>query len=241
MEKSNAAPLFLAGAVALAGLFVGMGFERGRRAEPFVEVKGLAERAVTADVALWPLRYSAAANELSTAQQALSRSTSEVLAFLARHGLDSNSVQVRELDVFDANANRYQTNRDGPRFIIQQTVMVRSNSPDVVLAASQKVGELVTAGVVLSSGGEYGISGGPTFLFTRLNELKPEMIAEATANAREAAEQFARDSRTSLGKIRFANQGLFVILARDPAPGVNEANQIEKTVRVVSTVQYLLR
>jgi hypothetical protein len=108
------------------------------------------------------------------------------------------------------------------------------------MAASQRVSELVAGGVVLSSSGEYGV-GGPTFIFTRLNQLKPAMVAEATANAREAAQQFAADSRTGLGGIRQANQGVFVILPRDQAPGVNESGQMQKVVRVVSTVQYFLR
>ena len=86
---------------------------------------------------------------------------------------------------------------------------------------------------------EYG--GGPTFIFTGLNDLKPKMIAEATARAREAAAQFAADSRTSLGAIRQANQGIFEILPRDQAPGISQESQIVKTVRVVSTVEYLLR
>jgi hypothetical protein len=94
--------------------------------------------------------------------------------------------------------------------------------------------------VVLSSSGEYGI-GGPTFVFTRLNELKPSMVKAATANARAAAGQFAADSRTDLGGIRHANQGVFVILPRDQAPGVNEGAQLQKIVRVVSTVQYFLK
>jgi len=118
--------------------------------------------------------------------------------------------------------------------------MVRSGKPDVVLAASQRVSELVGAGVVLSSSGDYGI-GGPTFIFTRLNQLKPSMVKEATANARAAAEQFAADSRSDLGSIRQASQGIFVILPRDQAPGVNEGAQLQKIVRVVSTVQYFLR
>ena len=96
------------------------------------------------------------------------------------------------------------------------------------------------AGVVLQQSGDYGM-GGPTYVFTKLNALKPDMIATATANARVAAEQFARDSRTELGQIRQANQGVFVILPRDQAPGVQEGSQLNKTVRVVSTVQYFLR
>jgi hypothetical protein len=224
----------------LGGWLIGDGFARGRASDRYVEVKGLAEREVTADLALWPLRYVSTGDDLGAAQAQITRSTRQVLAFLTRHGIDTTSVQLQALEVSDAFANRFPGERAGPRYVIQQTVMVRSKSPAVVMAASQKVSELVGEGVVLSSSGEYGV-GGPTFIFTRLNQLKPPMVKEATGNARAAAEQFAADSRSELGSIRQANQGVFVILPRDQAPGVNEGGQLEKVVRVVSTVQYFLR
>jgi hypothetical protein len=91
--------------------------------------------------------------------------------------------------------------------------------------------------VISAEGGPQG----PFYLFTRLNDIKPDMIADATKNARAAAEQFAKDSEASLGSIRQASQGLFQILPRDAAPGQMEEKQVMKTVRVVSTVDYLLR
>lgn len=224
----------------LAGWFVGNGFARGRTSDRFVEVKGLAEREVMADLALWPLRYVATGDDLGVAQAGITRSTRQVLAFLARHSIDTSAVQLQALEVSDAFANRFPGERGGPRFVIQQTVMVRSSNPEVVMAASQQVSALVGAGVVLSASGGYGL-GGPTFGFTRLNQLKPSMVAEATANARAAAEQFAKDSRSGLGEIRRANQGVFVILPRDQAPGINESGQLQKIVRLVSTVQYALQ
>ncbi|MDQ2943892.1 MAG: SIMPL domain-containing protein, partial [Candidatus Dormibacteraeota bacterium] len=117
-----------------------------------------------------------------------------------------------------------------------------SEHPDLVLAASQQIGELAAIGVVVPSGPDFrGPGGGPTFVFTGLNKLKPQMIADATARAREAAEQFARDSHSDLGGIRQANQGVFEILPRDQAPGIAAESQINKTVRVVSTVEYFLK
>lgn len=239
-DRSIVSALLLALGLALAGLFIGHGFASGRARDRYVEVKGLAEREVTADLALWPLRYVSTGDDLSVAQGQISRNTRQVFAFLSKHGIDTASIQLQGLEVSDAYANRFPGERGGPRFVIQQTVMVRSGKPEVVMAASQRVRELVGAGVVLSSSGEYGI-GGPTFLFTRLNELKPSMVKEATANARAAAEQFAADSRSDLAGIRQANQGVFVILPRDQAPGVNEGAQLQKIVRVVSTVQYFLK
>jgi uncharacterized protein len=239
-DRTTLSAVILAVGLAVGGWFVGNGFARGRATDRYVEVKGLAEREVGADLALWPLRFVSTDDDLGVAQAQITRATREVYGFLARHGIDTSAVQLQALEVSDAFANRFQGERGGPRFVIQQTVMVRSDQPRTVMAASQRVSELVKAGVVLSSSGEYGI-GGPTFVFTGLNRLKPAMVAEATANARQAAEQFGADSKSRLGDIRQANQGVFVILPRDQAPGVNESGQIQKIVRLVSTVQYTLR
>lgn len=232
--------LLVALGIAVAGLAVGRGFATGRATDRFVEVKGLAEQNVEADLALWPLRFVATGNDLATAQAQVERFGAQVMTFLARNGIDTTGAERQNLEVSDALANRYNQNQGGPRFIIQQTLMVRSDKPKIVLAASQRVSELVSSGVVLQQSGDFGM-GGPTFVFTGLNALKPDMIATATANARVAAEQFARDSDTSLGDIRMANQGVFMILPRDQAPGAQEGSQLNKTVRVVSTVQYFLR
>jgi hypothetical protein len=142
--------------------------------------------------------------------------------------------------VVDAVANPYQARPAASRFAVVRTVTVRSEDPRRVERASSDLGALVEAGVVLVSGREYG-PGGPTYVYRGLNGIKPEMIAAATARAREAAREFARDSGSRLGGIRRANQGVFVILPRDPAPGVAESNRIEKRVRVVTTVEYYLR
>jgi hypothetical protein len=233
--------LVLAASLALAGWFVGSGFARGRSADRFVTVKGVAEREVKADLALWPLRVVASNDDLGRAYASLQESMGKMRAFLAREGIDLADSEVQSFSVTDANAQQFG---GGPgerdRFVIQQTLVVRSRDPEKLRAVSGKVSELVGAGVVLSSGAEYG-AGGPIFIFSGLNELKPAMIAEATGRAREAAQQFAKDSHSALGGIRRANQGLFEILPRDPTPGASESNQLRKIVRVVTTVDYLLQ
>src|SRR6185503_18624830 len=173
-------------------------------------------------------------DDLARAHAQIQSSVGKIRTFLLAHQLDTAQAELQEFSVSDAATNQYGPREGaGSRYVIRQTVVVRSLKPDLVLAASQRVGELVSAGVVLSSGGEYG-SGGPTFVFTGLNKLKPEMIGEATARARESAEKFARDSHSDIGGIRTANQGIFEILPRDQAQGISEASQIMKTVRVVT-------
>lgn len=238
-RQGIAAALLVALGVAAAGWFVGHGFQRGRSQDRFVTVKGVSERNVEADLALWPLQFVAADNDLSRAQSRLDESIRATIEFLDRQGLDTAGTQLQGLRVTDVLANPYQQQRAVNRFVVAQTLVLRSDQPRAVLAASERIGELVEAGVVLSSGADYGTIG-PTFLFKGLNDIKPEMIAEATSRAREAAEQFAADSRSRIAGIRRANQGVFVILARDRAPGLSEPSQLEKTVRVVSTVEYFL-
>jgi hypothetical protein len=239
-------PLVLGIAIVAAGWFVAQGIRDIRTADRFVTVKGVSERDATADLALWPIQLAVPDADLAAAQSRVNQNVTKVIAFLRANGIDSSEVELQGLRVTDTYANPYNpAGRQGPRFVIQQTVMVRSEEPEVVRAASQKVGDLVNAGVVLSSGPEWG-PGGPSYVFRRLNDLKPSMIAEATAEARKAAEQFAKDSKSRLGGIHRANQGVFVILPRDAAensggPGMSEQSQITKTIRVVTTVEYLLR
>jgi hypothetical protein len=229
--------IVLAIGVALAGWLVGRGFEKGRTADRWVTVKGLSEREVASDAVFWPLRYVATNDDLSAAQSTIEGSRRKVLEFLAEYGIPADAVEVQNLEVTDVLANPYG-NRDGGgggRYIIAQTLMVGTDDVDAVRGASQAVGDLVDAGVVL--GGNWQ---GPTYLFRGLNDLKPEMIAEATASAREAAEKFAADSGARLGGIRRANQGVFQILPRDRVPGISQESQPWKIVRVVSTIDYLL-
>lgn len=208
-----------------------------RTGDRYVTVKGVAEREVSADLALWPIRFVATGGSLSEAQDQARDSRNAIMAFLKLQAISDDSVELQSLDVTDTRANPYQDNSE-QKFIINQTLMVRSTDIEKIRQAAQGVSELVDSGVILSS--DYS-SGSPTYLFNRLNEIKPEMIAEATASAREAASQFAKDAKTELGDLRRANQGVFQILARDQAPGVSQQQQPNKKVRVVSTVEYYLR
>jgi hypothetical protein len=228
--------LVLAAGAALAGWFVGEGFRLGRQEERWVSVKGIAEREAKADLVLWPLRFVATGDELSAVQAKSRQDADAVRRFLTGAGVPAEAIEVQGIEVTDVLANAYRSGPADTRFIVAQTLMVRSTDVDRLAAVSQRVGELVDAGVVLSSEG----GGGPYYLFTKLNDVKPAMIAEATKRAREGAEQFAADSGSRVGGIRRASQGLFQILARDDTPGVTEQRQVAKTVRVVTTIDYLL-
>ncbi len=226
----------LAVGIAAGGYLAGLGVLRARTNDRTVLVRGLSEREAKADLAIWPLRLIVADDDLARANATLERNVAQTRSFLATQGLTGteSEVTLQEFSVQDNRANGYQA---GSRYVIRQTLVVRSTKIELVQSASQRVPELVKDGVVLSSGQEYG-GGGPTFVFTGLSDMKPAMIAEATARAREGAEQFATDSRSTLTGIRRASQGLFEILPRDQAQGISEASQITKRIRVVTTVEY---
>ncbi|SFL84066.1 SIMPL domain-containing protein [Marinobacter zhejiangensis] len=229
--------LILAIATVLSSALIMEGLMSLRTSDRFVTVKGVAEREVQADLALWPLRFVATGDTLQQAQESARASREAIMAFLQLQAIDSEAVELQRLDVTDTRANPYQNQSGAQRFIVSQTLMVRSGDITKIQQAAQGVSELVDSGVVLSA--DYGPSG-PTYLFSDLNSIKPEMIAEATSAAREAASQFAQDADTTLAGIRRANQGVFQILPRDQAPGVSEGQQPIKTVRVVATVEYYL-
>jgi hypothetical protein len=218
-RHSIIAAMLLAVGFATGGWFVGHGFVTARMGDRFVTVKGISERDVKADLAIWSVRIVTTDNDLPNAQRRITEDVSRVRDFFVRHGIAADQAE---------------------RYVVRQTVTVRLDNPETVLEASRQSGELVAAGVVLAADEGYGRGGGPRFLFTHLNDVKPQMIQEATARAREAALKFAEDSNSTLGGIRQASQGVFEILPRNQVPGVDEATQILKTVRVVSTVQYFL-
>ncbi|WP_142849751.1 SIMPL domain-containing protein [Telmatospirillum sp. J64-1] len=231
--------LVLSGGIAFAGWQLSQGLERVRTADRYVSVKGLAERDVIADLAVWPLRFSATGDDLTQVQAKIDADVATVTEFLIQQGLDPEAITPRRPEVTDLLAQAYRPEGAGNnRFIVAQTLVVRSNDVEMVERIARQSGELARRGVVLSE--QDGPFGGPTFIFTRLNDVKPEMIAEATRNARAGAEQFAADSGASVGGIRKASQGSFSILPRDPIGSMPESTQMQKQVRVVSTIEYFL-
>lgn len=239
MNESPLRTLALSLAILGAGFLISGGIQRFRIADRYVTVKGVAERDVEADVGIWALRFTAASNDLALARQKIEADRATVLRFLRRHGVDSSGVQLQRYEVVDDAANPYRGGSPAAnRFIVSMTLVARSSEPGKIAGASQAVGELIASNVVLQSG-DYG--GGPTYVFTKLNDLKPEMLAEATRNARQSAGEFARESKSAVGTIRRASQGVFEILPRDPGPGMMESNQIQKRLRVVATMDYYLK
>jgi hypothetical protein len=232
------AAVLLAIGVALGGWFIGNGFAH-RHPSRSVTVKGLAERNVKADIALWQIQFAETGDDLAGVQATIQKDDAAITAFLRDHKLGADAIAFHSVQVTDRAARNYGNDQYKTRFVVTGTIMVRTQDVDAVAAAAQDTGALIAQGVVLGNP-DGGFNEGPNYLFDGINALKPSMIAEATQNARAAAEQFARDSGSRLGGIVRANQGVFEILPRDKAPMLQQDRQIDKTVRVVATLDYAL-
>ncbi|KEI71986.1 SIMPL domain-containing protein [Endozoicomonas elysicola] len=200
--------------------------------ERSVTVKGLSEREYQADIVIWPIQYSAADNDLKSLYASIDNNNGRIKAFLEKSGIASDEISLMSPDITDKSANQYgNSSRPEFRYTALQTITVYSQNIVVVRSVMSRLSELGKEGIVFT-GGNYGSQ--PEYLFTRLNDVKPEMIEEATRKAREVAEKFATDSESKLGKIKRASQGQFSISTRD------RNNPHIKKVRVVSTVEYYL-
>lgn len=240
MKTTLAVAISIVVGLAAAGWLFSRGMAQFRMADRFVTVKGLAEKDAKADLALWTIKLVSTSDSLAQAQAKVDSDLEKVSAFLESKGLSSEEISAGRVEVIDLLAQQYRgEGASQSRYIVKSSVGVRTDKVDLIDQISRATGELVRSGVVLEE--NFGDGGSdPRFLFTKLNDVKPEMIAEATASARRAAEQFAKDSDSRLGKIKRAYQGMFMILARDGDENVQESKYIDKKIRVVSTVDYYL-
>jgi hypothetical protein len=236
MKEDRLAAAAVLGALLAIGMAVGGGqvaraLYRVKAAERYVTVRGLSEREVAANLAMWPMSFGVAGDDLGQVQAALEAATSRIAAFLTSKGFSAKEFSVSSPRVNDFEAQGVRgTDRPLHRYAAEATVTLRSEKVDLVRTTMAAAGELVRAGVALRN--DYGAS--PRFLYTALESIKPPMIVEATKDARRAAEQFASDSGSRVGAIRHAQQGYFAIEDRD------DFSPEFKKVRVVTTVEYFL-
>lgn len=222
----------LVAAAAVLGFQLGGAAIEYKQLDRSVQVKGLAEREYPADVVIWPIQFTVASNDLENLYNELDRQAESIHAFLLLGGVDPTEITDSPPSITDKSAQQYGNNSGAEfRYTALRTVTVYSPDIDRVRGVMEGLSQLGRQGIVLS-GNEYQTK--PDYLFTRLNEIKPGMIEEATRNAREVAQKFASDSESRLGKIRTASQGQFTITDRD------KNNPHIKRVRVVSTIEYYL-
>lgn len=233
--KPNLTTLLSALLIALGLAFLGLGIRSGLRSftesQRDVEVRGLAVREVEANVVTWPIVFTSVGNDLPSLYSDVAATNDKIVKFLADNGISSDDISVTAPSMKDLSTDRYNDKPLPYKYSITSVVTVCSEQVDKVRALINRQGELLQQGIPIEQGDwEHRI----TYDYNGLNTIKPEMIAEATQNARTAAYKFADDSHSDLGKIKTAYQGQFTIEDRDNfTPWV-------KTVRVVTTLTYYL-
>lgn len=221
---------FIAGCLVL-GLCIVWATNANRSYERTVTVKGLCEKQVKADKVIWPVSFKLGGNTLSSLYSQVDAMNGKVVAFLKDAGLAEGDITLNVPTIEDNRANSYNSNAPF-NYVITSVVTVCSGNVDLVLELQKRIGELIEAGVPVGTGNSWETR--TEFSFNGLNDIKPEMIEEATMNARLAAQKFAKDSGSSIGRIKTASQGQFSIENRDSnTPYI-------KNVRVVTSVVYLL-
>jgi uncharacterized protein len=242
--SNNTSPLSLIGALVLAaglaagGWTIAQGLERFRLADRSISVKGLAERDVPSDYAVWPLNFRRAGAQFGEVQRALSEDRDRVVAYLKGRGFTEAEIEVRPLQVQDLFAREYGGNNQPLRFQGTGQVLVKTTKTEAVEAAALAVDPLIQAGVQLGGGNDG--PAGPRYQLRGFNEVKAPLLAEATGNAREQAQKFAAEAGASLGPLRYANQGVIQIGGAD-GQGYDDGSSRIKRLRVVSSFQYTLQ
>ena len=226
--------LILAIGIFLGGRAIRHGIVQFKEMDRTVTAKGLSEKEVLADKATWPLKFKELGNDPAELYDRIETNTNVVVAFLKKGGMKEDEISVAAPTLVDQQANMsYSSETVRYRYKANCVVTVVSKNVDLVRKLVSRQAELMRQGVTIV-GNEYDEESAVTYEFTGLNEIKPEMVAEATKNARKTAERFAEDSDSKLGKIRTADQGQFSIESRDKnTPWI-------KNVRVVSTVVFYL-
>jgi hypothetical protein len=225
-----AGAVVLSGGLIVGGYLLGDGLRRAHAAERSVTVRGLAERNVTADLATWTIAYSATGTDLPSVRAEIEANTEALKGYFRSLGFPADA-----LAATGAGVNQFMNNGI-PNITITQRMQLRTSDIPRAQRAVASQFDLVRRGVTLQEGSAMSYS------FTELNDIKPPMVAEATKDARAAAEQFAKDSGTAVGGIKSATQGYFSIEARDgeQSGGYGAADTPFKKVRVVTTVDFYL-
>jgi len=221
----------LALAVFASGFAISKGISSPKSFQRTVTVRGLSERECEADMAVWPVTFTVSGNDLPSIRKEIQVKKEIIFDFLKGHDITSEEITVKEPAITDTSTNIYlDQNQQRDKYHAKAVLFVRSSNVQAVGKALVDSINLMDNGIALTNEYDSQIQ----YLFTALNEIKPEMIAEATQNARKAAEQFAHDSGSTVGKIQNASQGLFSI--EDAAPGLPE----RKVIRVVTNIEYIL-
>jgi len=232
--QSTIAALVIAAGIAVAGYFVGQTMYNSKVGINTAEVKGLAEKRVDADRAYWRIQYTVSGEDKEAIAALYEQSKAHqdrIVALLLDSGFDETEVTPGVVDYKRQEFRDENQNLVDEKYLLIGTIEVETDNVQLVSSARSKLNELIAIGIDIRNNP-------PAYYFTSLNDIKPEMLKEATTNARIAANEFAANAGVNVGGIRNARQGGFNI--RDVGESYTDTTKIEKDVRVVTTITFYL-
>ena len=230
-DKVISAAIIAIGIIVL-GLFLKSGMDNFTEKDRKVTVKGLAETEVNADKVTWPIVSKELGNDLPELYDRIAQKQQTIKRFLMANGITENEIAVNAPQVVDLSAEQYISNNKPYRYNITLVITVTSKNVDRVRSIIARQGELLKQGVAIVAG-DYNNQ--VTYELQSFKKMKPKMMTEAIEIEQQTAQQFAKNSQSTLNKIVSADQGQFSIDNRD------ENTPWIKRVRVVTTVTYSLK
>ena len=232
MKENIIAAFLLAIGIGISGFFVGHAISSNQTFNKYVSVKGLAEKIVKSNQAVWQIQFTYADNKLADLYKGVEQQQQASIAFLAKQGFKPDEITMRPISIVDNEGLSYSSNSKAKRYTANTGTTLTTNQVDLVRESVEKIGELVKSGVVINNSHI-------KYMFSKLNEVKPGMLDSAIINAKKAAQTFAKNSDSRLGTIRKASQGVFSINAADDS--YNQEASLMKKVRVVTSIEYFLK
>ena len=230
---------------ALAGWFIATGIYKWRNSDRYASFKGVAECQVKADLAIWDIGYKITGNDLAQLMAESLNNQKIITDFLSQNKFTPDEIAIKRVEVIDQYAREYNSAKPLQRYIITGGVVLRTPKIDLVRQASQSSYTLIQQGIVLMNKDE--LLPNPRYFFTKIDEVRPQMLEQATKSAGLVAKQFAANAGCQIGAIRRASQGVFQILSIDSNAGQSYGDEnaqiasIDKIIRVVISVDYTIK
>ncbi|MES3039261.1 MAG: SIMPL domain-containing protein [Bdellovibrionota bacterium] len=224
--------IIIALTIAFSAFLIGKGLEHFNRDERIISVRGLAEKEVEANIAVWKITFNVSSDKIDDVRTQLPAAQGNIQDFLIKAGFDLKEIS-KDSNIRDRQAQEYGEGK-GNRFVATGIYTIKTAQVKKVEEAVQSLDELLRKGVVITASTK-------SFYFTNLNEIKPAMLDEATKNAKEAAEGFAKSMNVNVGKLKSASQGVFTIENAIGNGGYSEGDSsIDKKIRVVTQVDFYI-
>ena len=232
--------LFLALGLILSSTIISKTILKVKLANQTLKVKGYAARQIRSDLGLWRAKFIARSHDLVSAYDMLERDLEKILSYLEKNGIKRQTVDISSVFTsirYKLNEKGYTTNEiEG--YILEQEISINSSNVNLISKLSKESTSLIKEGIEF-------ISYHPQFFYTKINDLKIEMLGEASKDARKRAEQLAVNSNGKVGQLRHARQGVFQITPVNSTDvsdyGTYDTRTIDKSIKAVVTVEYSIQ